>query len=57
MRMTILALFFLPLMPSAQNAELDNTRAELIGQQDARLKSGDFSLLDNCRYFLIDPEK
>ena len=57
MRMTILVLFFLPLMTSAQNLERDNTRAELIAQQDARLKSGDFSLSDNCRHFLIDPEK
>ena len=57
MRMTILALFFLPLISSAQNLELDNTRAELIAQQDSRLKSGNFSLSDNCRYFQIDPEK
>ena len=57
MRMKILVLFFLPLMSSAQNLELDNTRAELIAQQDARLKSGNFSLSENCRYFQIDPEK
>ena len=57
MRMTILALFFLPLMSSAQNLELDNTRAESKAQLDARLKSGDFSLSDNCRHVLIDPEK
>lgn len=37
-------------------ARLERKKAEIIAQQDARLKSGDFSFSENCMVFPIDLE-